>query len=784
MLMPAPLRIPGIRGSISRMPSTDSGMPIVGMERLGDTILDTLHALVVVLDARGRVVRFNRGCERATGWTEAEVRGRRFFALFIPADQRDGVEAVFQRLVAGDFPNEYENDWLTRTGTRRRIAWRNSCVTGPDGSVQLVIGTGIDVTDRQALAAERDAADLHFQALFERAPTVAIQVMDAAGAIVGWNAACETLYGFPAEAVLGQPLADVIGMEGGQPLLLELFDQIRCTGRALGPLDIGVRHRDGSARTVRSSLFALGDTPPRYVCMDIDVTEEMRVQRSLRAVAALGGDGDTFFGALVRVLSDLLGTRYALVGEIGDDGWVSTLATWAGSAAGPPLRYRLEGTPCANVARSGVCLYGSGVAAQFPADVLLTQMGVESYFGVPLRDAEGATIGLLVALHDQPIQPAPHLRDAMLIFAERAGAELTRSRARRSLAAREQHLRAVLDGIGDAVFACDHAGRVTRMNPVAERLSGWCAAEAVGRMLAEVAPLTAAVAGLPAPELVAQVLAGAPGAGSDQPLALVRRGGGTVRVAASATPLPGESPGAVLVLRDISEALAQADALRHAQQLTVAGQIAGAVAHDLNNLIGAILGWSDLLRSRLADRPDLAGHAERIGTAIGRARALTGQMLHLARKGADQPVVYDANAVVREALSLFTRLGQVEIAVALEQPVACVAGFPGQLENAVLNLCLNARDAGARRIAVSTSEDRSGAAPRLRLAVVDDGCGMDEQVRARCLEPFFTTKGERGTGLGLASVRQAVHDHQGTLELHSEPGRGTSMMLLLPLVSG
>ena len=132
---------------------------------LSAAVLDTVGALVVVLDRKGRIVRFNRACERTTGWSFEEVAGKPLFDLLLLPEEAPGVREVFGKLVAGDFPNTHENHWMARDGTRHRIAWSNTALLGPGGAVQHVVGTGIDVTaQRQAEEALRRQA-ARFEAL-------------------------------------------------------------------------------------------------------------------------------------------------------------------------------------------------------------------------------------------------------------------------------------------------------------------------------------------------------------------------------------------------------------------------------------------------------------------------------------------------------------------------------------------------------------------------------------------------------------------------------------------
>ncbi|HSI32678.1 MAG TPA: EAL domain-containing protein [Tepidisphaeraceae bacterium] len=151
---------------------------------LGDVIVRATASLIVVLDRGGRIVQFNPACERATGYAFDEVRGRAFFDFLVPPDDAPGVRAVFDRLIAGEFPNTHENDWVTKAGARRRVVWTNSAVVGPGGAVELVVACGNDVTDRRQIEVR----------LRESEERYALAVRGANDGIWDWDLRAGTLY--------------------------------------------------------------------------------------------------------------------------------------------------------------------------------------------------------------------------------------------------------------------------------------------------------------------------------------------------------------------------------------------------------------------------------------------------------------------------------------------------------------------------------------------------------------------------------------------------------------
>src|SRR5262245_42708516 len=164
-----------------------------------------------------------------------------------------------------------------------------------------------------------------------------------------------------------------------------------------------------------------------------------------RLAAYTNGTGDEYFRGLVRGLAQILGVRYAFVGEVDPRAPVRarTVAVWADGRLAQNFEYDLEHTPCAGVLTASTCFYQSGVCAQFPRDRLLVEMGVESYVGTPLRRLDGRTCGLLVALHDRPIDPAKKPEGLLELMAGRAAAELERCRSETALRESEERLRFV-----------------------------------------------------------------------------------------------------------------------------------------------------------------------------------------------------------------------------------------------------------------------------------------------------------------------------------------------------
>ena len=369
-----------------------------------------------------------------------------------------------------------------------------------------------------------------------------------------------------------------------------------------------------------------------------------------------------------------------------------------------------------------------------------------------------------------------------------------RRRAEEALRLSNATLRAVVESAPLAIIVLDSQGIVRQWNVAAERLFGWSAAEIIGfpypivppEAVAEVARMRDASA---RGELIAHV-----------ETRRLRRDGTLIDVSLSTATLRDGADalgGRLVMLDDITERKRLEAQFRQAQKMEAVGQLAGGVAHDFNNLLTVITSYSGML---LRDVPDDAqNHADLVAIreASERAASLTRQLLAFSRQQVLQPRVLDLNVVTSEMEKLLRRLlrEDIQLDTRLAPVAALVHADPGQIEQVIMNLIVNARDAlpegGRILLEVANVElDATYAAMHsevkpgryVQLAVSDDGIGMDAEMQTRIFEPFFTTKGVgKGTGLGLSTVYGIVRQTGGHLWCYSEPGHGTTFKIYFPL---
>ena len=273
----------------------------------------------------------------------------------------------------------------------------------------------------------------------------------------------------------------------------------------------------------------------------------------------------------------------------------------------------------------------------------------------------------------------------------------------------------------------------------------------------------------------------------DVSLSLRARSGDEIEVLASGFVAAGggtssSAPPRHLVFRDVSEVAKLEHQVRQSQKLEVTGSLAGGMAHDLNNVLGGILGYASLLRNHLEGRHEAVKYVETIERSAIRGAELTGRLLAASRKRPARREAVSLNLIVDETLELLAHTvdRRIRIEKSLDPGVHAMIADPSELQQIVLNLCVNARDAmrdgGVLR--VETGLEPSG--ERVRLTVTDTGVGMDTKTIERLFEPFFSTKGERGTGIGLAVVYGVVKALGGDIRVQSSPGRGARFDVFLP----
>jgi PAS domain S-box-containing protein len=586
-----------------------------------------------------------------------------------------------------------------------------------------------------------------------------------------FSPAVERISGYGPAEIVGRASFDIVVPEERERIggvLSELLDRPGATRT----VEFRIEHRDGSRRWVQSTATNLLEDPDiRAVVANFrDVTDRHRAVDELReseeryrrivegtseGVALMDSEGRITF-ANGRLADMLRYPREELLGRLA-------------SEFGPPeSRRELE----EKLARG---MRGESGAHERP---FLRRDGSSVWLELdvsPLFDANGNAEGALGLFRD---------------VSSRRRAEEMRNR-----------LAAIVESSDDAIIGLDLDGTVTSWNRGAERLYQREAEAMIGQPVAVLTPPD--LRGEQG-ELLARIRDGE--RVLHRETRRLRADGSTVEVALTIWPIhdsSGRIAGISKIARNLTERRkAEAavrrteEQLRQAQKMEAVGSLAGGVAHDFNNLLSVILSYATMLSDSLTPGDPMRTDLEEIVKAGSRATDLTRQLLAFSRQQLLQPRVVDLNTIVANMQGMLRRvLGEhIELTMLMAQSLGKIFADPGQIEQVVMNLIVNARDAmpmgGKLTIETANAEldaeyaaSHHGVTPGhyVMLAVTDGGIGMEPAVKARIFEPFFTTKGVgKGTGLGLSTVLGIVQQTGGHVWVYSEPGSGTTFRVYLP----
>jgi two-component system, cell cycle sensor histidine kinase and response regulator CckA len=374
--------------------------------------------------------------------------------------------------------------------------------------------------------------------------------------------------------------------------------------------------------------------------------------------------------------------------------------------------------------------------------------------------------------------------------------DIKRRKAEEALLATQERYRELFENANDIMYIHDLKGDFTSTNLMTERLTGYTNEEALQMNIAQI--IAPEYIELARKNLAEKLLERTES--SIYLVEIICKDGHRLPVEVSTRLIyEGDKPVAVQgIVRDLSERSRLEDQLRQSQKMESVGRLAGGIAHDFNNLLTAIIGYSQMAMRHLAPDSPAKNDIKEVEKAGKRAAELTGQLLTFSRKQALQPKVIDLNQIVANIERMLHRvIGEdIELSTKLSPDLGLVKADPGQIEQIIMNLAVNARDAmpQAGKLTIETAnvefdETYTQAhlavtpGPYVMLAFSDTGIGMNKETQARIFEPFFTTKDSgKGTGLGLSTVYGIVKQSGGNLWVYSEKGRGTTFKIYLPRV--
>ncbi|RJQ46951.1 MAG: response regulator [Nitrospiraceae bacterium] len=530
-----------------------------------------------------------------------------------------------------------------------------------------------------------------------------------------------------------------------------------------------------------------------------DISEQKKYEEILRHIAEeLSAEtGEAFFHSLVTFLAQTLGTEYAFIGELSTEktNTVKTIAVFASEQITDNFEYDLAHTPCEHVVGKSPCTFPSNVQQQFPEDHMLTDMEIESYIGTPLFDSGKHPIGILVALDSKPLADAKFAESLLSVLASRSAAELERRKYEKKLNESETKYRMLFENANDAIYLINpETTRIVDCNTKSAEMDCYAVGE-LKKMTAKDLHPEQEWAILPA---IFREVAEKGFSNNITGLHHKRKDGKIVPIEVNASMVDiGGKLFNLSIVRDISERKKLEDQLIHAQRMEAIGQLAGGIAHDFNNMLTALIGYGNLLKIKLKDNENLTHIVNQILGITERGASLIRDLLAFSRKQIIELKPLHLFTMIENTLKLLPRLlgERIEIRKNLAEQDLVIMADSIQLEQVMMNLASNARDAMPRGGVFSISTERveidnafieayghGVPGTYALLSVSDTGTGMDEETIERIFEPFFTTKEVgKGTGLGLAMIYGIIRQHNGFILVFSELGNGTTFNVYFPV---
>ncbi|MGB8591432.1 MAG: PAS domain S-box protein [Candidatus Acidiferrales bacterium] len=755
---------------------------------------------IVVLDTDDRIQMCNPAFEKLFQYSQEELLGQRVDALFAPEGLDREARELSRRVGAGS---------TVRATTQRRR--RNGGLI----DVQVIgvplavngrqIGTfGMyeDITERRNAERAQKIAEDGLRSLFENAIEGIFQTTPE-GRYLNANPALARIFGYASPAEMMNSVSDIGAELYADPGCRAEFISVMEKRDVVEGFEYELVRKDGARVWINENAHAVRDDAGKLLYYEgtvEDITARKRSETERQATLDIIHSVN-----VTNNLDDLLDSIHTALKKVfyAENCFVALFEPSSGMFHFPFFADQFDAAPPPQeVGRSCTAyVYSTGRAMLIPQpvfDKLAEQGEVElvgtpspSWLGVPLR-TPSATIGVLVVQHYE--DPNAYTERDLEFLASVGGQialAIERKRSETALRESEARLRVLIEQLPAILWTVDPNLRfasalgagLTRLGLQPNTIVGKTMAEFFETSAHDFLPIAAhrrAIAGEPVT------------------FHMEWRGGS---YACHVEPLRDSSHqphGAICMALDVSDRKKLEEQLRQAQKMEAVGRLAGGIAHDFNNLLMVVQGHAELLTDRLKPGEPLRRNAEQIQEASQRAASLTRQLLAFSRKQMLAPSVLNVQTVVTDMEKILRRLigEDIELVSVNTLDLWRVKADRSQIEQVILNLAVNARDAMPRggKLTIETSNvefDNSYArapvvlAPGryVMLAVTDNGCGMDAETQAHIFEPFFTTKEKgKGTGLGLATVYGIVKQSGGYVWVYSEPGQGTTFKVYLPRV--
>jgi PAS domain S-box-containing protein len=779
---------------------------IVHERQLLRTLIDLLPEIFYIKDLDSRFLVANEALAKHFGKeTASQILGLSD-ADFYPAELAAKYRAEEVKVFGGEPLIDHEGKGVSpggREGTflTTKVPFRDS-----QGRIQGLVGIGRDITERkqaeETIVHERQLLRMLIDLLPE---TFYIKDLDSRFLVA--NEALAKHFGketsaqviglsdadfFPA-GLAAEFRAEELKVFAGEPLIDHEGKGVSPVGRECTFLTTKVPYRDSQGRIC--GLVGIGhDITERKRAEGALRQGEVRLERINRCLLELGPNFDSNINRLTALCGELLGATCALYNRLQGD-----LLCSQGQWQTPP-GFKSEDAPtghiCYDVIRNNredaVVITNLPRTSYAESDPNVRAYGLQTYMGCAVK-CEGKAVGSLCVVYGTDYQPTDDDRRILGIIASAIGNEDTRKQAEAEL----NRLMTAIEQTPESVVITDTEGRILYVNPVFERVTGYSRAEVIGqnpRLLKSNRQDSAFYR-----QLWGKISAGEVWRGRF----INKKKDGTLftedAVIAPVRDEKGAVTNHIAIKRDISHELELEVQYRQTQKIDSIGRLAGGVAHDFNNILAVICGHTDLALAQLSPDAPLRSNLECIQESADHAANLTRQLLAFGRGQVIEPRRINLNELIVNLNKMLRRLigEDIKLVTQTAPDLGQIKADPGQIEQVLLNLVVNARDAmpdggtlTIRTDNVTLDEDYARShlispGDYVMVSVSDTGVGMTDEVKQHIFEPFFTTKEQgKGTGLGLATCFGIIQQSNGHIHSDSQVDKGTQFKIYLPRVQG
>jgi PAS domain S-box-containing protein len=768
-----------------------SDLPTLGLAPLEilQKVFDQ-HAIISVADVTGTITYANDKFCEVSGYSRDELLGANHRIIKSDAHSPKFFRDMWRTIAQG-------GTWQGPVQNRRKDGspyWVQTTIVpvfGDDGKPEQYISIRTDIT--QQVLSQRELSKFK-QLLDQTLDSVFIFSADSLS-ITYVNLGAVEQVGFTEHELLAMSPVDIKPDIDEQQFRTMLEPLLNSEVDSL-TFETFHQHKSGQRVPVEIFLqfFSEPDSAGQFIAIVRDVTERKRTVEALEALTVADPTKNVFHSIACSV-ADALDARWVGVGKLTDSGdGVQLMGLWSDGHEGELFSFPLEGTPCEDICSQGQSLLvPDQVLASYPDSHMLRDIGAVSYRGDPLLNNEGSEIGVLFVIDDKPCQEVATERALMRVAAKRAALEIQRLQAEQVAQSQSRQLYETLERVSDGFFSLNESWCFTYLNPSAAKIFGVAWDALKGQCLVSIMP-----------EVYDYLQPHFQQAMQEQKRVWISEFKPFDRsLSLYVYPSP---QGVSVYMQDVteyqrlrSEHRRLERQVQQSQKMEAIGQLTAGIAHDFNNILASINGYTDLALTRCVDegQDQLRGYLEHVYKAGERARDLIQQMTAYSHSTTAKETALSLRPLLKEMLKMLRSTLPTSIQLSFDCPTdeeIFINMDAAQLQQIVMNLCVNARDAmhgaGQLELRLECTEQQPVECASCHntlhgdyvvLSVRDSGDGMMAEVRDHLFEPFFTTKdvGE-GTGLGLSVAHGIMHDHQGHIRVESEPGQGTVFYLLFP----